>query len=365
MGSSNDAGSGRLDRIHGVSDPTSTGSPTQHIADAAAFSQDMMNQLAELADDLFTSDETGFIVFGSLARAEFTTGSDVDWAVLIDGRAESDHLTVAHELRERLNGKKLPQPGSTGVFGNLVFSHDLIHAIGGDGDTNTNMTRRLLLVLESAAVAVGQSTKIRERMLLAILDRYLEEDASYLSHPRSGQIKIPRFLLNDIVRLWRTMAVDFATKNRDRQGQGWALRNIKLRMSRKLLLLSGLLMCISWAMEPPVAAAADDRTIKDALIDYLLRWIGRPPLDSIKQFVDVNAPELTSRILEPYDSFLKLLGNEVQRLDLEKLHADQAYGNPTFRAARELSEQFDAALIKLLFESNETVATLTKKYGVF
>jgi hypothetical protein len=47
-------------------------------------------------------------------------------------------------------------------------------------------------------------------------------------------IECRAFSLNDIVRFWRTMAVDFASKQRDRAGEEWGLRNAKLRMSRKL-----------------------------------------------------------------------------------------------------------------------------------
>ncbi|MDZ7617383.1 MAG: nucleotidyltransferase domain-containing protein [Patescibacteria group bacterium] len=33
----------------------------------------------------FTSDDYDLVVFGSLARREWTSGSDVDWTLLIDG----------------------------------------------------------------------------------------------------------------------------------------------------------------------------------------------------------------------------------------------------------------------------------------
>jgi len=105
----------------------------------------------------YASDAASLVVFGSLARSEWTTGSDLDWTYLIDGQANSDHLRIAQEIDRVLkkNSERFPSPGQTGIFGNLAFSHEIVHQIGGQADTNKNTTQRVLLLLESVAIGQG------------------------------------------------------------------------------------------------------------------------------------------------------------------------------------------------------------------
>src|SRR4051812_32366173 len=64
-------------------------------------------------------------------------------------------------------------PGSSGIFGIMVGSHSLVHEIGGEDDTNSNTTRRILLLLESLAVGdPAAHTRVRQQ----ILNRYLRDD---------------------------------------------------------------------------------------------------------------------------------------------------------------------------------------------
>lgn len=198
----------------------------------------------------YASEDTSLVVFGSLARGEWTSGSDLDWTYLIDGQANSDHLLIAQKIHRTLgeNKDRFPAPGQTGTFGNMVFSHELIHQVGGQHDTNKNTTQRILLLLES--VPIGNSSQAYERVIRGIVNRYLEEEEdTRLLATAAGPYRVPRFLLNDVVRFWRTMAVDFASKQRDRGGEGWGLRNAKLRLSRKLIFASGLLVCFSCRLD--------------------------------------------------------------------------------------------------------------------
>src|ERR1051326_7201592 len=80
------------------------------------------------------SEDTSIVVSGSLARGEFTSGSDIDWRLLVDGSADPRHHDLFREIGERIKPLASKEPGAEGAFGSMVFSHDLIHEIGGEDD---------------------------------------------------------------------------------------------------------------------------------------------------------------------------------------------------------------------------------------
>jgi len=129
----------------------------------------------------YTSEDTSLVVFGSLARGEWTSASDLDWTYLIDGQANSDHLVIAQKMQTILKDHEAEfrPPGQTGTFGNMAFSHDIIHQIGGQNDTNKNTTQRILLLLESASI--GKNVQAYERVTKGVINRYLEEDNHLLT----------------------------------------------------------------------------------------------------------------------------------------------------------------------------------------
>lgn len=315
----------------------------------------------------YTSEDTSLVVFGSLARGEWTSASDLDWTYLIDGQANSDHLVIAQKIRRVFedNKKKFRAPSQAGTFGKMAFSHDIIHQIGGQNDTNKNTTQRILLLLESTTI--GKNSQAHERVIRGVINRYLEED-NHLFVEDGTRYRVPRFLLNDIVRFWRTMAVDFASKQRDRAGEGWGLRNAKLRMSRKLIFASGLLVCFGCNLDSQLQKkiSADKSDIRLDLVNYIRDQIKLTPLEVLAKAIEQYgvSKNVGEELFRAYAEFLMILDNQPSRDQLEELRAADSRTDPVFKRVRKISEAFERALDLLFFENPE-IAPLTRKYGVF
>jgi hypothetical protein len=312
----------------------------------------------------FESENTSVVVFGSFARGELTPGSDLDWSLLIDSPFDPEHARIVEEVGRCLEGLGLQEPGATQTFSTMVGSHDLIQNIGGLNDTNQNLTRRILLLLESLAVT---NSIVRDRILRGALSRYIDSDTSVAWHTRPAQI-VPRFLLNDIVRFWRTMAVDYAAKRWEQADRKWALRNAKLRMSRKLLFVSGLLLCFSFELhssEEREELRSDPAMMAPQLADFFLQQTSLTPLDLLsRELLRVDRPEIASRVMGSYDSFLALLADPNRRDHLEKLKFEDVENDETFGQVRGFSHSFQDGLTALFFD-DEDLRDLIIKYGVF
>jgi predicted nucleotidyltransferase len=344
-------------------------SDLQRASREAALKREELDELLSKKIGRYTSPDTSLVVFGSLARGEWTSGSDLDWTYLIDGEANSDHLAIVQQIQSLLQQKKNKQkfrpPSPTGTFGNMAFSHEIIHQIGGQNDSNKNTTWRVLLLLESQAI--GKNTDAYERVIRAVIGRYLAEDSHPLTDD-SKRYRVPRFLLNDIVRFWRTMAVDFASKQRDRAGEGWGLRNAKLRMSRKLIFASGLLVCFGAHLDLILQTkiSTDKNGIKLHLLQHIRDQVKLSPLEVLAKSIALyRIPQSISKeLFDSYAKFLKLLDDKDARNELENLRSEDSRTDPTFKRVREISQSFEHSLDYIFFK-NSQIAPLTRKYGVF
>lgn len=284
--------------------------------------------------------DVAIALMGSWGRAELTSESDDDWLILVDGPPRDQVAPDPAAVAAALSG---PAPGEEQIFGQVAFSEQLAGQIGLQADTNANLTRRLLLLLESCAVTGPDPWQATRE---AILDGYLAT--------RSRDHRPPLFLLNDVVRYWRTVAVDFEGKDRARGGSGWGLRNGKLRTSRKLLFASGLL---------PILEC--HRMTRPQMREYLRAQLQAPPLDRVAaMFLSYDAIDPGGRLLLAYDRFLQILDDPQSRAELKALSEDESNSSQVFSEVRAIADVVQGALLALLFD-DQRLAKVTREYAVF
>lgn len=347
-----------------------------NIAAAQRLTTETLSRLHGLLHREVPSD-TSVVVFGSLARGEYTPKSDVDWTLLIDGQADPGHHGAVRAITRALKENDFGEPGPTGVFGNVAVSHTILHQIGGQDDTNKLTTQRILLLLESQAVGITRGPlrghpsagrdEALERVIKLVLSRYVEDDRGLLFGSKGDLV--PRFLLNDIVRYWRTVTVDFVYKQRDR-ADGWALRNAKLKMSRKLIFVSGLFTCFALELfgagEPFRDGAGKPDVFR--LVRFLRERIRVRPLEQLAQAAlrPAVSPATARALFEEYDAFLGVLSDDEKRAHLKRLTFDDLdRGDALFRDTSRCGRRFQEALNKLFFEDDPELRRLVVEYGVF
>jgi hypothetical protein len=285
---------------------------------------------------------------------------------LIDGQSLPEHKDQERGVEKILTAGRYIQPGRSGIFGKMAGSHDLVHKIGGEDDLNSNTTRRILLLLESTPVG---NREAYDRVRRQILRRYLEDDRGIRCG--SGRVRIPRFLLNDLTRYWRTVTVDFVYKQRVDGDNKWALRNPKLRMSRKLVYATGLLHCFFCHLDP---AAAHARSLLEpkgdvsALADYLEKQLSRAPLEILAQAcIERKIAQETARaVFDSYNRFLAILDDDAKRAELDKAAGHAGLRNSkVWEEVRAVSRPFHDGLVNLFLNDDQELRMLTMKYGVF
>jgi hypothetical protein len=305
-----------------------------HLTRAREYTEaELAKRAAQLADV-----DSAVVLFGSWGRQELTPQSDDDWAVLDD----AGEATLSR-ARAVLGGADR-DPGQQDLFGLSFTCEELVRNIGLDADTNTNLTRRMLLLLESRAVAGEEA---HARCVGQVLDAYLGHGVR--------DFQPPRFLLNDLVRYWRTMCVDFEGKRRSAQGDDpkYAARNAKLRTSRKVLFAGGLLPVLLCHLKEASEMPA-----------FLARQLACSPVDRLAAaFIQQRAVPEGVRAIGAYDRWIGLMEDAGVRAELASLRQATRDDSALFAQIREIGDELQRGLLALLYETG--LSPLTRWYGLF
>ena len=320
-----------------------TGAEFPALFDAREDTSRELEKRRRALQDVERDEDVAVVLMGSWGRLEATAESDDDYMCLVEGeRRPAEEVRPSVEEAWRGMGSEGKLPGEEDIFGVPAFSAEL-RTIGLEDDGNKNLTRRMLLLLESKW-ALGEDTF--RRVKRDVLEDYLRDlDKDY--HP-------PRFLLNDVFRYWRTIAVDFERKHRDRSGKEWGLRNAKLRTSRQLLFASGLL------------PALECRQLRvDEYAPFLAEQFDATPVDRIAScFLRHRRADSGVRTLRAYDAFLAMLDDEASRQELESLSYEQRNSSEVLRRARQLGEDMREGFLSLMFETRG-LYEMVREYAIF
>lgn len=154
------------------------------------------------------------------------------------------------------------------------------------------------------------------------------------------------------------------------RGQGWALRNFKLRMSRKLIFAAGLATCMLCKLRPsePLkrGTIASDDAFCSVMTEHLFELVNCTPIEILARTVlAFDAIDAGRSLYGAYDGFLGILADVDKRQHLESLAVASAFSDSLFQQARDIGTQFQEGLTRLFFETDEQLTKHTQRYGVF
>jgi len=242
---------------------------------------------------------------GSYGRLEGWSGSDVDLFFLYDGDDDADRFPwitftrLAACLVDATEAMGFPPFSGDGRYLEVLYVREMERVLGSPDDDSTNsFTARMLLLLESQPV---YDAELYASLLERIVGFYYRDFADH------AEDFVPGFLVNDILRFWRTLTLNYEHHRRQlqdlageelrRKKASSALKNYKLKVSRMATCYS---MIANLSSEPrPVTA------------ETVLELCRMTPGERLARISDRGdgAKEIVVRLEHAYEEFLQ----DVQR----------------------------------------------------
>ena len=291
-------------------------------------------KISELRNNLSKSDTfvaleeklTCYVV-GSIGRLEASEQSDLDIFFVYnnpdDSQKEEANPTNIQRIRLlsdfiRINDDLgFEKPSRDGEFLKIIHLSDILKNFGGPSDDYQNLfTARMLLILESKCLF---SDEVYDSILNRILERYFRDQ----KNPH-GTFK-PTMILNDIVRYWKTLCLNFENNRFEAERNGndfnYPKKSNKLKYSR-------LLTCFA-----TVIAICSKQDMKQ---EHMKKICEKTPLERIKYAIDNLNNELKKQELrQKYERIVNLYQN----------FFDDAESN----AVRNDAEEFSEILNEILY----------------
>ena len=270
-------------------------------------------------------------VCGSLGRLEASANSDVDLITVAVGNGD---VTAIHErLLELLKRElKIPKPNPRGVFARPTNVKTLDRSSGDQNEDYSSFSQRILFILESTWL---WNESGYHRNMLAVVRAYTEQ-------VEGDRRKNYVFLLNDIIRYFRTICVNYQFNTKGTEWGKWPVRNIKLRHSRVLMYFSMLA-----ALGELSTHYGDDKKKK------LLEYIYLTPLERIFRIYEDKKDHSWFRFFGYYDTFLRVMSSKRSREKLNRLEYEGRYRSDEFAMLKANSDGLAAEIIRFILDRRQ------------
>jgi len=292
------------------------------INEANTFSKTNIEKIRDQLEGICGDNKDICVVtVGSFARREASTQSDIDFYIIYDDKIIENTDDLFKSIEECIRDSGIRMPSNLGPFNASVKRQEFLENIGGNNDSNISLTRRMLFLLECEWLS---NENFYKKLYEDIINTYVKDKIT--------QHQLCRFLLNDFIRYYRTMCVDFEYKTCE-DGKSWGDRNIKLMFSRKLLYFSALL----------VVAETVQHTYKKKR-EILLKYFDMTPIERIFNICG----DKSQKVLDMYNDFLeKMSKSEIRKL-LNETTNDRDNHKDDFRDFKNLGHHFSWELSRLL-----------------
>lgn len=176
----------------------------------------------------FSKNITIFVV-GSLGREEVGEKSDLDLFIIsteeISNLEKYKTFALLMEIAEELG---FPEFSNDGQYLTIHTLDDLKKFTGSPFDDSQNLfTARMLMLLEGKVL-------FNEKLFKKVLSQIV---AHYLRDKKGNKDFKPYFLLNDILRYWRTLCLNYEVIRQDKD-RPWRKKNVNLKYSRLVTVFS-------------------------------------------------------------------------------------------------------------------------------
>lgn len=273
--------------------------------------------------DALLGDHTTLYATGSGGRREMSAHSDLDVFLVRRGRPAKtlDAVEIQAAIVKTLREVGFPPPSRDGEFLRMHTAERLVANIGKPADDAENtFTARMLLLLESAPVANAPAYR-------AIVEDVIS--AYWKNADLHPEDYLPIVLVNDIVRYWRILLLNYESKNNERQQElsperlkaDLRLRSYKLRLSRCITCYSLLVAFLGASKRTGHVGRAE-----------VLALVGESPTDRIarveRDFAsDAAISAMCNDVRARYAHFLTVTAESKEALE-------QRFEDATFRRAR-------------------------------